>query len=59
MYLMTQSYLWQMVHTRTFEDPILDIPEGSARRGSGQAPHGNAPPSPPRTPVSLEQLLVT
>jgi hypothetical protein len=43
-----------MVHTRTFEDPILGIPESSARRGCGQAPCGNVPPHPP---VSLEQLL--
>jgi hypothetical protein len=46
-----------MVRTRTFEDLILDIPKGSARRGHGQTPHGNAPPPPPRLPVSLEQLL--
>jgi hypothetical protein len=45
--------------TRTSEDPILDIPEGSARRGRGQAPCGNATPPPPRPPVSLEQLLAT
>jgi hypothetical protein len=42
---MMQSSLWQMVHTRTSEDPILDIPKGSARRGRGQAPRGNAPPN--------------
>jgi hypothetical protein len=48
-----------MVHTRTSEDPILDIPEGAAGRGRGQAPHGNAPPPPPHSPVSLEQLLAT
>jgi hypothetical protein len=46
-----------MVRTRTFEDLILDIPKGSARRGHGQTPHGNAPSPPPRPPVSLEQLL--
>jgi hypothetical protein len=45
-----------MVYTRTSEDPILDIPEGSAGRGHGQVPRDNAPPRPP---VSLEQLLVT
>jgi hypothetical protein len=45
-----------MVRTRTSKDPTLDIPEGSARRGHGQAPCGNAPPHPP---VSLEQLLAT
>jgi hypothetical protein len=44
------------VRTRTFEDSIL---EGSAGRGCGQAPRGNAPPPPPCPPVSLEQLLVT
>jgi hypothetical protein len=48
-----------MVRTRTFEGPILDIPEGTARCGHGQAPCGNAPPPPPHTPVSLEQLLDT
>jgi hypothetical protein len=48
-----------MVRTRTSEDPILDIPKGSIRRGRGQVPHGNAPPPPPRSPVSLEQLLAT
>jgi hypothetical protein len=46
-----------MVHIRTSEDPILDIPEGSVGRGRGQAPCGNAPPPPPRPLVSLEQLL--
>jgi hypothetical protein len=46
-----------MVRTRTFEDPILDIPEGSAGCGRGQAPRGNVPPPPPHPPVSLEQLL--
>jgi hypothetical protein len=45
------------MRTRTSEDPILDIPEVSAGRGRGQAPCGNATPSPPRLPVSLEQLL--
>jgi hypothetical protein len=51
---MMQSSIWQMVHTRTSEDAILDIPEGSIGRGHGQVPHGSAPPPPP---VSLEQLL--
>jgi hypothetical protein len=37
-------------------DSILDIPEGSVRRGRGQVPRGGAPPHPP---VSLEQLLAT
>jgi hypothetical protein len=51
---MMQSLIWQMVHTRTSEDAILDIPEGSVGRGRGQVPRGGAPPPPP---VSLEQLL--
>jgi hypothetical protein len=54
-YLMMQSWLWQMVSTRASDDDVLDIPEGSAPRG--HPPCGNAPPSPPRPPVSLEQLL--
>jgi hypothetical protein len=45
-----------MVRTRTSDDSILDIPEGSVGRGHDQVPHGGAPPSPP---VSLEQLLAT
>jgi hypothetical protein len=56
-YLMMQSSIWEMVRTRTFEDPILDFPEGSVGCGRGQVPHGGAPPPPPRPPVSLEQLL--
>jgi hypothetical protein len=56
---MIQSSIWQMVHTRTFEDSILDIPEGSVGRGCGQVPLGGTPPPPPRLPVSLEQLLAT
>jgi hypothetical protein len=58
-YLMVQSSLRHMVHSRTSEDPILDILEGSAGRGRGQAPRGNAPPLPPHPPVSLEELLAT
>jgi hypothetical protein len=58
-YLMMQSSIWQMVRTRTFEDSILDILEGSVRRGHGQVPRGGAPPPPARPPVSLEQLLAT
>jgi hypothetical protein len=57
-----QSSIWQMVHTRTSEDAILDIPEGSVGRGRGQVPRGGAPPPPPPPPpppVSLEQLLAT
>jgi hypothetical protein len=45
-----------MVHTRTSEDSILDILEGSVGHGRGHVPHGGAPPPPP---VSLEQLLAT
>jgi hypothetical protein len=55
-FLMMQSSIWQMVRTRTSEDSILDIPEGSVGRGRGQVPGGGAPPPPP---VSLEQLLAT
>jgi hypothetical protein len=44
---------------RTSEDPILDIPERSVRRGHGQVPRGSASPPPPCPPVSLEQLLTT
>jgi hypothetical protein len=51
-----QSSIWQMVRTRTSEDAILDIPEGSVGRGRGQVPRGGAPPPPP---VSMEQLLAT
>jgi hypothetical protein len=58
-YLMMQSSLGHMVHTRTSEDPILDIPEASVGCGCGQVPHGGAPPPPPHLPVSLEQLLAT
>jgi hypothetical protein len=58
-YLMMQSSLWQMVHTRTSEESILDTPKGSVGCGRGQVPHGGAPPPPPRSPVSLEQLLAT
>jgi hypothetical protein len=60
-YLMMQSCLCQMVRTRTTDDDVLDIPEGSAPRGRGrgQPSHGNAPPPPPHPLVSLEQLLAT
>jgi hypothetical protein len=51
---MMQSSLWQIVRRRACEDPILDIPEGFAGRGHGQAPRGNAPPPPLRPSVSLE-----
>jgi hypothetical protein len=51
--------MWQMVRTRTSEDFILDIPEGSVGCGHGQVPRDSAPPPPPRAPVSLEQLLAT
>jgi hypothetical protein len=58
-YLMMQSSICHMVHLRTFEDPILDIPEGSVGCGRGHVPHCSAPPPPPPPPVSLEQLLAT
>jgi hypothetical protein len=60
-YLMMQSCLWQMVHTRTTDDVVLDIPDGSTLHGHGrgQPSRGNAPPPPPHPPVSLEQLLAT
>jgi hypothetical protein len=48
-----------MVRARTFEEAILDIPEGSIGRGCGQVPRGGAPPPPPPPPVSLEELLAT
>jgi hypothetical protein len=47
-----------MVCTRAVEEAALGIPEGSAGRGHGQAPRGNAPPPPPCPTVSLEQLLM-
>jgi hypothetical protein len=60
-YLMLQSCLWQMVHMRTTDDDVLDIPEGSAPRGRGcgQPSCGNVPPPLPHPSVSLEQLLAT
>jgi hypothetical protein len=60
-YLMMQSCLWQMVRTRTTDDYVLDIPEGSTPRGHGRGQpfHGNALPPPLHPPVSLEQLLAT
>jgi hypothetical protein len=60
-YLMMQSYLWQMVHTKANGDDVLDVPEGSVAHGHGlgHSSCGNAPPPPPRPPVSLEQLLAT
>jgi hypothetical protein len=48
-----------MVRTRTSEDSIVDIPEGFVGLGRGQVPRDNAPPRPPRPPVSLQQLLAT
>jgi hypothetical protein len=56
---MMQSSIWQMVRTRTSEDSILNILEGSVGRGHGQVPCGGAPPPPPHPPISLEQLLAT
>jgi hypothetical protein len=41
------------------EELHCDIPKRSGARGRGQVPQGNAPPPPPRPPVSLEQLLAT
>jgi hypothetical protein len=58
-YLMMQSCLWQMVRTRANGDDVLDVPEGFAAHGHGQSPLGNAPSSPPRPSISLEQLLGT
>jgi hypothetical protein len=58
-YLMMQISLWQMVHTRTFKDTILNIPEGSIGRGHGQVPRGSAPHPPAHPPINLEQLLAT
>jgi hypothetical protein len=51
-----------MVHTRSTEESVLNIPKPST--GRGQAPRGlqrgNAPPPPPLClPVNLEQLLAT
>jgi hypothetical protein len=56
---MMQSCLWQMVRTRANGDDVLDVPEGFAAHGHGQSPLGNAPSSPPRPSISLEQLLGT
>jgi hypothetical protein len=50
---------FQMVCTRTSEDPISDIPKGSNRCGRDHVPHGGTPPPLPRPPVSLEQRLAT
>jgi hypothetical protein len=58
-YLMMESSIWQMVRTRTSEELVIDISEGSAGRGRGQAPRGNAPPPPPHLLVMSEQLLAT
>jgi hypothetical protein len=58
-YLMMLSSIWQMVHTRTFEELSLDNLEGSTGRGRGHVPRGGAPRRPPQTHVSLEQLLAT
>jgi hypothetical protein len=38
---------------------MLDIPEESIKHGRGQVPRGSAPPPPPRSLVSLEQVLAT
>jgi hypothetical protein len=57
-YLMMQSYLRQMVHTRANGDDVLDVSKGSTARGRGcgQPSRGNAPPRPS---VSRQQLLAT
>jgi hypothetical protein len=55
-YLMMESSIWQMVRTRTSEELVIDISEGPAGRGRGQAPRGNAPP---HLLVIFEQLLAT
>jgi hypothetical protein len=61
LYLMVQSYLWQIVHTRSTEEAMLGIPEPTT--GRGQALHApscwNAPPPPPPPIVSIEQLFAT
>jgi hypothetical protein len=46
-YLMMQTSIRQMVHTRTFEELSLNNPEGSAGCERGQVPRGGAPPPPP------------
>jgi hypothetical protein len=56
---MVQSSIWQIVCTRTSDDSIIDIPEGSIECGCDHVPHDSAPPLPPRPRVSLEQLLAT
>jgi hypothetical protein len=48
-----------MERTRTSEEAILDIPEGSVGHRRGQVPCGSTPPPPPRPPINLEQLLAT
>jgi hypothetical protein len=58
-YLMMQSSIWQMVHTRISKELSLNIPKGSSGCGRSQVPRGGAPPPPPRLPISLEQLLST
>jgi hypothetical protein len=45
---MMQSSIWQMVRTRTSEDPILDIPKRSVGRGHDQVLRRGAQPPPPR-----------
>jgi hypothetical protein len=58
-YRRMQSYVWQMVYTRSSKELLLDIPESSTRCGRGQAPCGNALPPHLYQLVSLEQLLTT
>jgi hypothetical protein len=59
MYLMMQSYLWQMVRTQSVDELACDIPEGSVGHERGQAPCGNEPPPLASPPVSIEQMLAT
>jgi hypothetical protein len=59
MYLMVQSYLWQMVHTQSVDELAFDILEGSTGRGRSQALRGNEPPPPPLPPVDIAQMLPT
>jgi hypothetical protein len=47
-----------MVHARAIEEAALNIPDGSAGHGRGQATRDDAPPPPPCPSVSLKQLLM-
>jgi hypothetical protein len=52
---MMQSYLWQMVRTRSGKGMCDDVPESASRHGAFRPPV--PPPSPPTPLVGLEQLL--